>query len=324
MKKQHFLWTILLVALCVALLAMPAAAAEGVATGGTCGAGLGWTLGDDGTLTIFGSGAMSNYNSSNAPWVESRELITRIVIEDSVTTIGNYAFYGCINATSVQFGTGVVTIGEYAFYNCTALTEVVVPENVATIGRGAFRGCKTAVLLTLGTGVGGGVILNGKMFSGGCGRGVELGHMQIVSGGEKCTCGVRGCIEAYCSATALIRDAVRVIEANPACGLSKACGGNTAKVDAKLVIDCAKAGDADAKAVFDAFVDHLAAACVSVVHLLDPEVIAIGGGVSHAGEFLFAPLREKCLEKCFFSSCGRIVPAELGNDAGMIGAALLQ
>ena len=192
------------------------------------------------------------------------------------------------------------------------------------LGCGAFRGCKTAVLLTLGTGVGGGVILNGKMFSGGCGRGIELGHMQLVSGGELCTCGVRGCIEAYCSATALIRDAVRVMEKDSDCGMYKACGGDVSKVDAKLVIDCAKAGDRAAKAVFDAFVDHLAAACVSVVHILDPEVIAIGGGVSHAGDFLFTPLREKVLEKCFFSSCGRIVPAELGNDAGMIGAALLQ
>ena len=191
------------------------------------------------------------------------------------------------------------------------------------LGCGAFRGCKTAVLLTLGTGVGGGVILDGKIFPGGCGRGNELGHMQIVSGGELCTCGVRGCIEAYCSATALIRDAGRAMEADPACGLWAACGGDLSRVDAKLVIDCAKAGDPAAKAVFDAFVDHLAAACVSVVHILDPEVIAIGGGVSHAGEFLFAPLREKVLEKCFFSSCGEIVPAVLGNDAGMIGAAML-
>jgi len=192
------------------------------------------------------------------------------------------------------------------------------------LGCGAFRGRKTAVLLTLGTGVGGGVILNGKMFSGGCGRGIELGHMQIVSGGELCTCGVRGCIEAYCSATALIRDGIRAMEANPASMLAVESGGDPSRVDAKFVIDCAKAGDPTAKAVFDAYVDHLAAACVSVIHLLDPEVIAIGGGVSHAGDFLFEPLRSKTLEKCFFSSCGEIVPAVLGNDAGMIGASLLE
>lgn len=189
---------------------------------------------------------------------------------------------------------------------------------LAELGRGAFTGHKTGVLLTLGTGVGGGVVLDGKMFSGGCRRGIELGHMQIVSGGELCTCGVRGCIEAYCSATALIRDALRAAEADPNSLLAKA-----EEMTAKYVIDCAKAGDAAAKAVFDQYVDHLAAACVSVIHLLDPEVIAIGGGVSHAGDFLFEPLRKCVLEKCFFDSHGEIVPAVMGNDAGIIGAAML-
>lgn len=189
---------------------------------------------------------------------------------------------------------------------------------LAELGRGAFVGHKTGVLLTLGTGVGGGVILNGKMFSGGCRRGIELGHMQIVSGGELCTCGVRGCIEAYCSATALIRDAAKAAKEHPESDLAK-----TDDMTAKYAIDCAKAGDPTAKAVFDQYVDHLAAACVSVVHLLDPEVIAIGGGVSHAGDFLFEPLRKKTLEKCFFDSHGEIVPAVMGNDAGIIGAAML-
>lgn len=189
---------------------------------------------------------------------------------------------------------------------------------LAELGRGAFAGHKTGVLLTLGTGVGGGVILDGKMFSGGCRRGIELGHMQIVSGGELCTCGVRGCIEAYCSATALIRDAVKAAKEHPESDLTK-----TDDMTAKYAIDCAKAGDPTAKAVFDQYVDHLAAACASVVHLLDPEVIAIGGGVSHAGDFLFEPLRKKTLEKCFFDSHGEIVPAVLGNDAGIIGAAML-
>lgn len=189
---------------------------------------------------------------------------------------------------------------------------------LAELGRGAFVGHKTGVLLTLGTGVGGGVILDGKMFSGGCKRGIELGHMQIVSGGELCTCGVRGCIEAYCSATALIRDAVRAMETHPESTLAQA-----GEMTAKSVIDCAKTGDTTAKEVFDTYVDHLAAACVSVIHLLDPEVIAIGGGVSHAGDFLFEPLRKAVLEKCFFDSHGDIVPAVMGNDAGIIGAAML-
>ena len=194
---------------------------------------------------------------------------------------------------------------------------------LAELGRGAFMGCKTAVLLTLGTGVGGGVILNGKMFSGGCRRGCELGHMQLVAGGELCTCGVRGCIEAYCSATALIRDGIRAMKAHPESMLAAKSGGDESQLTGKFIIDCAKDGDETAKAVFDAYVDHLGSAVVTMVHILDPEVIAIGGGICHSGEFLFEPLRKNVQEKCFFDSFGEIVPAKMGNDAGIIGAAML-
>ena len=194
---------------------------------------------------------------------------------------------------------------------------------LAELGRGAFEGCKTAVLLTLGTGVGGGVILGGKLFSGGTGLGAELGHMTLVNGGEYCTCGNHGCVEAYCSATALKRDGIRAMKAHPESLLAKKSGGDEALIDAKFVIDCAKEGDETAMAVFDAYVDHLAAACISVVHILDPEVIAISGGVCHAGEFLFEPLRRGIDEKCFFSEHGKIVPAVMGNDAGIVGAAML-
>ena len=194
---------------------------------------------------------------------------------------------------------------------------------LAELGRGAFVGCKTAVLLTLGTGVGGGVILGGKMFSGGEGRGIELGHMCLVNGGKECTCGNRGCIEAHCSATALKLSGIQAMHDHPDSLLAVRSGGNEDLIDAKFVIDLAKEGDAAAKAVFDAYVDDLAAACISVIHILDPEVIAIGGGVSHAGDFLFEPLRKGISEKCFFSEHGKIVPAKMGNEAGMIGAAML-
>lgn len=194
---------------------------------------------------------------------------------------------------------------------------------LAELGRGAFVGCQTAVLLTLGTGVGGGLILGGRMFSGGKKQGVELGHMPLVAGGEACTCGNKGCIEAYCSATAIARDGVRAMEAHPESLLASRSGGDPKVIDAKFVIDCAKEGDPTAQAVFDAFVDHLGSACIAMIHLLDPEVIAIGGGVCNSGDFLFAPLRKNVDSKCFFSDHAKIVPAVMGNDAGMIGAAML-
>ena len=194
---------------------------------------------------------------------------------------------------------------------------------LAELDAGAFRGCKTAVLFTLGTGLGGGIILGGHMFNGGMNQGVELGHMYLVNGGEHCTCGNDGCMEAYCAASALARDGQRAMKKHPESLIAARAGGSPENVDAKLVIDCAKEGDETAKTVFDQYIDSLSSACASIYNLLDPEVIAIGGGVCGAGEYLFAPLREKTTGKSFYKTHGKLVPAELGNDAGMIGAAML-
>lgn len=194
---------------------------------------------------------------------------------------------------------------------------------LAELYAGAFRGCKTAVLFTLGTGLGGGIILGGHMFNGGMNQGVELGHMYLENGGEHCTCGNDGCMEAYCAASALARDGKRAAKKHPESLIAVRAAGNPDAIDAKLVIDCAKDEDETAKAVFDRYIDSLSSACASIYNLLDPEVIAIGGGVCGAGEFLFAPLREQTTKKCFYKTHGRLVPAELGNDAGMIGAAML-
>lgn len=195
---------------------------------------------------------------------------------------------------------------------------------LAELYKGAFVGCKTAVLFTLGTGLGGGIILGGKMFNGGMNQGVELGHAYLVDGGEPCTCGNNGCMESYCAASALAREGVRAMQTDPRGLMAERTGSNAALVDAKLVVDCAKAGDPTAKKVFDAYIGHLSSACASIFNILDPEVLAIGGGLCGAGEFLFAPLREQVTSKCFYKTHGAIVPAVMGNDAGIIGAAMLR
>ena len=194
---------------------------------------------------------------------------------------------------------------------------------LAELYKGAFVGCKTGVLLTLGTGLGGGIILNGKMFNGGMNHGVELGHAYLVDGGERCTCGNHGCMEVYCAASALTREGRRAMQAHPQSMLAGLTGGDPEKITPKLVTDCAKAGDPTAMAVFDAYIEHLSSACASIYNILDPEVLALGGGLSAAGAFLFDPLQDKVSKKCFYSTRGKLVPAVLGNEAGMIGAALL-
>lgn len=194
---------------------------------------------------------------------------------------------------------------------------------LAELAGGAFRNAQSGILLTLGTGLGGGIILNGKLFRGGTGQGCELGHAFLVYGGEHCTCGNDGCMETYVSASALIRDGIAAMTAHPESSLAAAAKGNPENVTARLVIDCARTGDPSAVQVFDTYVDRLGAVCASFFNILDPEVIAIGGGVCGAGDFLFEPLRKKTDSKCFYPTHGAIVPAEMGNDAGMIGAAML-
>ena len=195
---------------------------------------------------------------------------------------------------------------------------------LAELYKGAFVGCETAALLTLGTGVGGGLILGGRMFNGGMGNGVELGHMLLVSGGNPCTCGNNGCIESYCSATALKKMGINAIEKHPESKLCRRTGGNAERMNAKVVIDCAREGDEAASKIFAEYVDYLGSAVASMINLLDCQCVAIGGGVCGAGEFLFAPLRENVHRKSFFEHHGRVVPAVMGNDAGIIGAAMLK
>lgn len=194
---------------------------------------------------------------------------------------------------------------------------------LAELVGGALSGKKTAVLLTLGTGIGGGIIIDGKVFKGGLGHGNEIGHMTIMHGGPLCSCGNRGCIETLCTATWLIKEGQNAIKRNPGGLMFKKSEGDLSKVTAKIVIDSAKENDVDAEKIFRKYVDYLSSAIASIAVFLDPEVIALGGGVSLAGDYLFEPLKELVKEKSFFKVYHMIMPAKFGNSAGIIGAAML-
>ncbi len=196
---------------------------------------------------------------------------------------------------------------------------------VAELFAGALKGCMTAVMLTIGTGLGSGIILQGKLFAGGRNNGSEIGHMVLQQGGRLCTCGVEGCAEALCSASYLESQGRQSIVEYPKSMIHTKAKGDMQAVDAKLVIDCAREGDKIARHIYDQFIDHWGSAVVSLIHILDPEVIAIGGGVSSAGEFFFQPLRENIANKVFFKrDYAEVVAAQMGNDAGVIGAAMLK
>lgn len=188
----------------------------------------------------------------------------------------------------------------------------------AELMKGVLNGVRTGLMLTLGTGVGGCLVFDGKLFKGGLGRGTELGHAILERNGLECGCGRHGCIETLCSAAALKRKAEEAANKGLGAISERVIRGEIA--DAKLLIECAGSGDETAKRLFDEYVDALADAIASFVNVIDPEVIAIGGGVSGAGDLLLEPLRKLVSEKCFFGSCGRIEIATKGNDAGMIGS----
>ncbi len=167
---------------------------------------------------------------------------------------------------------------------------------------GALKGTATAALVTLGTGVGGGLILNGKLFGGGLGNGVEIGHMTLNWDGPLHHCGNTGCVEMYCAASALVPEASSMVPRD--------------------AIEKIRLGDPQMSDRLDRYTDALSGALASIVNLLDPEAIALGGGASSAGEALLIPLREKVYKKAFFKTACRIVQAAMGNEAGIVGAAI--
>lgn len=200
-------------------------------------------------------------------------------------------------------------------------TAAGLAESIA----GVSAGTRNSVFVTLGTGVGGGVILDGKVFLGPHGIATEIGHMITVDGGELCTCGNRGCWERYASASALIREGRRLAMSQPDCALSRSVGGKPEAIEARTVIDLAKAGDPQCSEIFDNYIHHLCVGLVNLINLYDPEVIALGGGVSHAGTFLLDKVNALLPGMIFFKTMprARVELAKLGNDAGIIGAAML-
>ena len=191
---------------------------------------------------------------------------------------------------------------------------------------GAAKGYGNVVMLTLGTGVGGGVVLDGRLFDGRLAGGTELGHMVVCEGGEMCTCGRKGCLEAYASATALVRDAKRAMEKDKESLLWKLCGGDEERVTAKMVFDAAEQGDLPASRITDSYVEHLSTGIVNIVNIFRPEVFLLGGGVAAQGRKLTDRINRNLEKYCYAGNRGGIPEvrtAELGNRAGMIGAANL-
>lgn len=200
--------------------------------------------------------------------------------------------------------------------NCAALGEAYA---------GCGNGAKDFVAVTLGTGVGSGVIIGGKIVNGVNYAGGECGHMVIVVDGEQCSCGRKGCWEAYASATALIRQTKKAMEEYPDSLMHK-LAKEEGKVSGRTAFDAMRLGDIAGIKVVDDYIKYVACGLINIVNALQPEIICIGGGICNEGETLMKPLRRFVQSERYSIHSKiqtKIVKAELGNDAGVIGAALL-
>ena len=200
--------------------------------------------------------------------------------------------------------------------NCAALGEFI---------GGVAKDYNSAIMVTLGTGVGGGIILDKKLWEGLNSAGGEVGHIVINVDGEQCTCGRKGCWEAYSSATALIRDTKRAMDEYNDSMMHK-IAADSGKISGKTAFSAAKNGDKAGAMVVESYINNLAEGLTNLINLLAPEAIILGGGVSNEGDYLMIPLKKAVYEKSYGGADlphSDILIATLGNDAGIVGAAML-
>ena len=200
--------------------------------------------------------------------------------------------------------------------NCAAMAEAVA---------GAAKGAKDSVTITLGTGVGAGVIVDGKIYSGFNQAGSEFGHTVLVSGGIECPCGRKGCFEQYASASALARMTREAAEKDPDSLLNKVYE-QQGEWNAQIAFIAMRDGDETAKEVVDTYTSYLADGLANAINAFMPEVLVVGGGVCNEGDPLLIPMREKTMSRPYFGpgvKKTRIELAQMGNDAGIVGAAMM-
>lgn len=201
--------------------------------------------------------------------------------------------------------------------NCAALGEVKA---------GAGKGSKDIVLITLGTGVGGGIVVDGRLQEGGCAGAMELGHTLLAMNGEACTCGRAGCLEAYASASSLARHARQAAEKDKTSMMHRMCKGDLNNMNGAIPFKAAQKGDKTGQRVVQQYIEYLGEGIINFINIWRPEKVLLGGGISNEGAPLTVPLNAYVKPRCFAGEKGYVAPIEvaaLGNDAGLIGAAAL-
>ena len=293
----------------------------------------------DGEGTILGKVSLPTPRTGAEDVADQMAAAARAAAEQAGITLEQVESVGIGSPGTIEPAEGLIKFWSNLDFENVPLTALMAERlnksiylendaNAAALGEyaaGAGKGSQSMVAITLGTGVGGGAVLGGKLYTGFNYAGMEVGHFVIEHNGRPCTCGRKGCFEAYCSATALIKRTREVMEENPG-SLLWQLAGSLDKVNGRTPFDAAAQGDAAAGKVIDEYVDYLGCGVASLVNIFQPEVFCIGGGPSAQGETLMAPVRYILNREDYARNSvhrTRLVRAALGNDAGIIGAALL-
>ena len=278
----------------------------------------------------------------NDPIIEDMAALAKKLIAELGITMDDIAYAGVATPGTANSDTGVVEYANNINFlrypladKLSALLDgkPVYIENDANAAAkaeamaGVAQGAQYSVMITLGTGLGGGIVIDNKVYSGFNYAGAELGHIVIEHGGRPCTCGRKGCWEAYSSATALINFTKEKMAETKDTLMWELCENGAKKVSGRTAFKAAKAGDKAGQEVVDTYIDYLACGITNMVNIFQPEVLCIGGGVCGEGDYLLEPLKA-IVDRDQYGSAAhddktQIKIAELGNDAGILGAALL-
>jgi len=285
---------------------------------------------------------LKHYKGHSYPEKGPEQTISRIITAISEMLSGidpnSVRGMGVAVAGLVTPETGVLLTSPnlLSWYN-TPLKEILERElqlsvwvgndaNLAALGEhifGAGKGCNDLIYLTVSTGIGGGVITGGRMLCGSCGFAAELGHMTIDINGPRCNCGNIGCLEVMASGTAIARLAVEKLSNGQTSTINELVAGDLDRVTAQTVGVAAMSGDAVARAVLHTSATNLGVGVVNLVHIFNPEVVIIGGGVSTIGDLIFEPVRHTVAERIMPDISVHITPAILGDDCGLLGTVAL-
>lgn len=266
----------------------------------------------------------------------------REALKNANLTLADVPWIGVGSPGTVNKATGLIEYANNLPFKNTPMAKMLSDRldgkkvlmendaNAAAYGEymaGALKGADNAIAITLGTGVGGGVIINHQIYSGSNFAGAELGHTVIVVNGRQCTCGRTGCWETYASATGLIRTTKEHMEKAPKDSpLWTIVEGDIDKVNGRTAFDAMRQGDPIGKEIVDEYILYLSEGIVNMVNIFQPDILCVGGGISNERETLMAPVRAFVEKQQYAMNSSKktvICRAELGNDAGIIGAALL-